>query len=530
MKHAVIEDANINVLEFFNRVGNASKKEKQTAPSITQMMAWWTKKPLIVGRAIMLSCCFNNISDVEQFLGLDQEKPFDYNPNISDFKQKLNIDPKSIKVLDPFGGSGNLMFPAVQLGFDVTVSDYNPLASQIEKAILVYPEQYESNLCDDFKKYANIVLDDTKESLSRFFRKSSTVYLWSWCIRCPYCQQRFPLTNHMYIVKKPKKTLGIKIIPKNKDFKIELVDNISEHDGKSYTQKLGKAVCISCTNTILYDAVVSDIQKYKDREMIAIQIQIGKNKEYILPTSEDKQQYKDAKKMFERKRKEFEMNNIIPNEDILANYSRNNALWNYGITTWDQYFDPRQMLVLCTMLQNIKNVCSKISKKSDREIIATYLSFLLAKRVDQSGFGVHWTIVAELQRGVLSMRQPRIVYNFAESNPFEKISGSIPNIINSIYKSIRFVSKLNYTANCKNESVTQISNEKYDLIITDPPYGNDVQYGEISEFFYVWVYRILSEYHKLPSRVPLDEDYCESPGRFNNRHYALVVFNDTKAG
>ena len=34
------------------------------------------------------------------------------------------------------------------------------------------------------------------------------------------------------------------------------------------------------------------------------------------------------------------------------------------------------------------------------------------------------------------------------------------------------------------ESVTSDSDKKYDVIITDPPYGDDVQYGELSEFFY----------------------------------------------
>ena len=526
MKRAIIEESNVKVLEFFNRVSNASKVEKQSKISINQMMYWWTRKPLIAGRAIILSCCFDNISDVEQFLGLEAEKPYDYNPNISKFKEKLGIDPKSINILDPFGGSGNLIFPAAQLGFDVTVSDYNPLAFLIEKATLVYSTKYDSNLHDDFKKYANIVLDETKKSLGQYFRKSATAYLWSWCIRCPYCKQRFPLTNHMYVVKKAKKTLGIRIIPKNKNFKIELIDNISESDGKKYTQKLGKAVCISCTNTILPATVREDIKKHKDREIIVIQIRTGKNKEYILPTTEDKKQYNNAIKMFQEKYKEFEMNNLIPTENILASHRLKNTLWNYGMMTWDQYFDSRQMLVLCTMMQNIKKICTNILDTPNRQIIATYLAFILAKRLDHAGFGVIWDAGTKQPVHLLTKRQPSITYNFAESNPFEKINGSVVNIINSISRSIKFISKLNYTTNCKNESVTKTTTEKYDLIITDPPYGDDVQYGELSEFFYVWVYRILNEYDKLPSRVPLDEDYCESQGRFGNKQNAKKFFGE----
>ena len=47
-----------------------------------------------------------------------------------------------------------------------------------------------------------------------------------------------------------KKKIGIKIIPKNNDFTIELIHNISKSEGDKFTQKRGKAVCISCKNSI----------------------------------------------------------------------------------------------------------------------------------------------------------------------------------------------------------------------------------------------------------------------------------------
>jgi len=37
------------------------------------------------------------------------------------------------------------------------------------------------------------------------------------------------------------------------------------------------------------------------------------------------------------------------------------------------------------------------------------------------------------------------------------------------------------------------SNEKFDLIVTDPPYRDDVPYVELSDFYYVWLKRALSD-------------------------------------
>lgn len=514
----------MEVLEFFDRVSKIAKKEKQSTIALNQMMYWWTRKPLVVGRAMVLASMFDNLDDVEQFLGLESPRPYNHKPVVDDFVKKLGKDTTSIKTLDPFGGSGNLMFPAADLNLDVTISDYNPLAWLIERGSLEFPVEYGPSLLDDFIKYANKILEDTKKEMGRFFPDSHLTYLWCWCIRCPYCSQRFPLLNHMYIVKTAKRRLGIRIIPKDGDFTIDLVEGISDNDGKKYTQKGGKAVCILCTNTIQLDAMSKDIAKHRDREMVAVQVQKRKNRDYVLPTVKDKKTHRDAVQYFKAKYEEFEKNNLIPNENILASHRKKNTLWNYGITTWDQYFDERQMLVLCTLMNNIKKTCNTIPNKSQRQIIATYLSFVLAKRVDFSGFGVHWTSTRENPEQVLSMRQPRISYNFAESDPFEKARGSIINIIQSISRSIEFARRLQTSATCENKSVTASSDGQYDLIITDPPYGDDVQYGELSEFFYVWVYRILSEYYDLPTRVPLDEDYCESQGRFSSRDKAKKFF------
>ena len=525
MKTAVIENSNMETLEFFNKVGAIAKKEKQSTISLNQMMYWWTRKPLVVGRAATLTSMFDRLDDVKQFMGLESSRPYDYKHDPGALKKKLddrNIS--SFKILDPFGGSGNLVFPATNLGLDVTISDYNPVAWLIEKGALEIPARYGPSLHEDFAKYANKVLDETRRETGRYFPDSHLTYLWCWCIRCPYCSQRFPLMNHMYIVRTPKRKLGIRIIPTEGDFAIELVEDISDNDGKKYTQKGGKAVCISCTNTIQYDAMTKDIARHKDREMIAIQMQKTNGRIYIPPTKEHKRTHDNAVRHFAAKRDEFYKSNLIPQEEILASHRAKNTLWNYGITTWDQYFDERQMLVLCTFMNNIKKTCRSISNKSHRKAIATYLAFVLAKRVDNAGFGVLWDSSSVKPTHALSMRQPRISYNFAESNPFEKINGSLLNIVQSISRSIEFAARLDIHATCQNKSVTAASDRQYDLIITDPPYGDDVQYGELSEFFYVWMHRVLSEYYDLPSRIPLDEDYCESQGRFSSKAKAKKFF------
>ena len=527
MKHALIEDATIELLELFDEVSKEAYMEKQSKISLNRMIYWWTRKPLIVGRAMVLASTLDDINDVRSLLGpLNKEKrTYLHVPDQTIYAKKISQEPKKIKVLDPFAGAGNLAFPAAQLGLDVTVSDYNPLAYLIEKSVLEFPAKYGKKLVDDFEKYAKQVITKTDADVGKFFKPKQLTYLWCWCIKCPHCQQRFPLTNQMYIVKNTKKKIGIKIIQKNKDFTVEIIHKMTESEGGKFTQKGGTAICISCKNSIDYKTMTDYISKNKDREMIVIQVQKNKGREYVSPTKEDKKLHQDAVKYFESKRKEFEKENMMPKDLILADNIKQNRLWKYGIKYWNEYFDERQLLVLVTLLKNIKEICNQIKDKEYRGVIGFYLTGILAKRIDMSGFGVLWHKRAEKPEHILTLRRPAFVFNFAESNPFEDIAGSFSNNLKSMMDGISFTTRLQKESKCNLESVTTLSDTKYDLIITDPPYGDDIQYGEQSEFFYVWVYRALNEYFpELPPRAPLDEDFCECLGRFGDKKLASEFF------
>ncbi len=526
MEKVVIENSTLKLLDFFEKVSIESKKEKLARIELNRFMYWWTRKPLSVGKAVVLASTLENFEDLELLMGKlnGDTRNLREIVNSDKYIEKLGRSSKSIKVLDPFGGSGNLIFPAVELGLDVSVSDYNPLAYLIQKAILEFPAKYGDQLIGDFEKYAQLVIEKTKKECGQYFNQEQLSYLWCWCIKCPHCGQRFPLTNHMYIVKKAKKKIGIKISVKNKDFTVEIVKNISNVDGEKFTQKGGKAKCIACKNSIDWKTMTADVKSRKDREMIVIQIIKDKNKEYIIPSEKDFSTYQNAVKYFNSHKKEFENDNLIPKEIILPNRRREMGLWHYGIKQYDQYFDERQILVLISLIKNIKNICSKIKNDEYRSVIALYLSAILSKRVDAGALGAHWNTTGENAVPALAFREPRIIYNFVESNPFS-VNGSLQNSITSISKAISFACRLKNKVTPKLESVNEKSNSKYDLIITDPPYGDDVQYGELSEFFYVWIYRLLKDYYpEIPSRAPLDEDICESWGRFGDKKIATEFF------
>ena len=73
MKHALIEDASIELLELFDEVSKEARIEKNAVPPINKMVYYWTRKPLIVGRAIALASTLDNVEDLKKLLNLERK-------------------------------------------------------------------------------------------------------------------------------------------------------------------------------------------------------------------------------------------------------------------------------------------------------------------------------------------------------------------------------------------------------------------------------------------------------------------------
>ena len=355
MKKSLIEEPTIELLELFDQVSEEARIEKLAIPAINKMMYYWTRKPLIVGRAVVLASTLDNIEDVRSLLQLNREKrAYTYSPDVGVYKKKLGQDPSEIKVLDPFGGAGNLMFPVAELGLDCTCSDYNPVAYLLEKAVLEYPTKYGTKLAEDFEKYAKQVIEMTEKEVGQFYNKNDMVYLWVWCIKCPHCSQRVPLTNQMWIANTTKKKIGIRFhVTSDKNFTTELVENMTNEEGKQYTHKGRSVICISCKNSIDYETTTHDISTRKDRELVLIQFEINRKRNYHLPSNNDKDLFMKSIQRLETTLKEIEKDDLIPYENILPEMGKTHLLNNYGIEKWSEYFSPRQILSHTSFLKNV---------------------------------------------------------------------------------------------------------------------------------------------------------------------------------
>jgi adenine-specific DNA methylase len=528
MERTLIEEKTIQHLKLFLEVGEEARKEKLAIPPINELLYWWTRKPLIVSRTVTLSSLTPSkvpIEIIKPFLGLNKDKrAFNHLPDINSFEKVVQKHLRGLKILDPFAGAGNLIFEPARLGLNCTVVEYNPVAYLILKATLEYPAKYGQKLADDVERYGNEVIKRVEKELGGFYRRDGRKalhYLWCWCVKCPYCGQRIPLANNMWLDQ--RRNIGYRVIPTDDgDFRIE----IGTFRGSSYTQKGGKAVCIKCRNAISYEQMVKDIAARKDKEMIAVVVKDVKGKNYELPTDQDRKGFDEAGRRLSKEWESLLNHNLIPQEEM-KEYELF-RITNYGYKKWYEIFTERQLLIMCTLLKTIKEVCSEISDKGYAKAIATYLGFMLCKHVDRNCIGTRWDTTRETVANTLSFRSPRFCYNFAETNPFEKTSGSLYSMLEDIVNAARFASTNETPVSVVLGSALHLAKlftDGFDIVLTDPPYLNDVPYGEISEFFYVWLVRLLKAYYpELPERVPLEEDLVLSKGRFGGNVKLAMEF------
>ena len=183
----------------------------------------------------------------------------------------------------------------------------------------------------------------------------------------------------------------------------------------------------------------------------------------------------------------------------------------YGMTEWYKLFNPRQLLTLVKLVKLIREVGKQIEQEKVKEgvskeeafkyaeAVTTYLAIALAKYVDFNSVSTRWNPGWMKFEESLSVRGIAMMWSWSDSSPFALFTGiwskNLKNIIEGTSYLVSAVSN-NPRARVLLDDATILiklnKDAKFNLIVTDPPYYDDVPYAELSDFYYVWLKRALS--------------------------------------
>jgi len=201
----------------------------------------------------------------------------------------------------------------------------------------------------------------------------------------------------------------------------------------------------------------------------------------------------------------------IPTEQISI-YETKRITPILGANRWYQFFNPRQLLTLIKLVKLIRQVGHMVEEKLKEgwnsedahkyaEAVTTYLAIALIKYADFNSIASHWTITWLIPNEALAMRGIAMVWNYGEYSPYAPArTGNWLRNIESVIEGLSYL--INAASGSSTSSVrvllddtselSKLESEKFDVIVTDPPYADDVPYSELSDFYYVWLKRALS--------------------------------------
>jgi adenine-specific DNA methylase len=538
-------------------VSEESVKEKNIRHGhISTLHIWWARRPLAASRATTYAALIpapNNDEELREKLkfvaelskwenSLNQQLIGKARKEILDF-----FDGRVPRVLDCFAGGGSIPLEALRLGCETYALEYNPVAVLILKAALEYPQKYSNlkvriekaeqktlsgeveakevpKLLYDVQKWGNWVLEEARKEIGRFYPPDPdgsipVGYIWARTVKCqnPSCGAEIPLVRQTWLAKKENKKVAYKIIPRGNKVKFEIREGKEiDFDPSRGTVAKAKVLCPCCNSGLSDKDVRKQFQEGKSgQRMIAVVLHNPKKhgKTYRLAEDKDIEVFREAEKYLEKKRQELYEKwgyDPVPNESLPPKETLGFRVQRYGILKWSDLFNSRQKLALITFVEKVKQAQEKMLaegyEKEYMKTVITYITLCISKFATTSNSICRWNDNSESIAGKPDQSPTlEMKWDYPESNPFSGLTGSFTNHFNSILKVRYPIDHIPNRITVLQLSATSMPyfDDYFDAIITDPPYYDNVPYSYLSDFFYVWLKRMLGDSYQDLFATPL---------------------------
>jgi putative DNA methylase len=564
-------------------VSEHSAREKNIRHGhISTLHIWWARRPLASSRTTIYSSLVPAPKDEKErverskfIVELSKWKNSNNKELIEKARQDIldANDGVAPKILDPFAGGGAIPLEALRLGCETYASDLNPVAVLIEKATLEYPKKYGqpiprkqyfderpwmkddekqitigddtvNPLLEDVKYWGNYVLEEVKKELGKFYPPAPdgsipVGYIWSRTLPCanPNCRAEIPLVRQTWLAKKSNKKVAYKILTKGNKIDFEIREgNSIDFDPARGTIARANVNCPCCNTGIPAKETRAKFQAGKNSQrMIAVVLTHPdrRGKTYRLATKDDIAVYNKAEKALELKRRQLTEEwgmDPVPDEELpLMSGTFNVPL--YGMNKWGDLFNTRQKYSMVAFVNCIRNL-PILDLNGNKNIqygqaVQSFITLLVSRFSNRMSSLAYWFIQGEKIQPTFVRQALGMIMDYIEMNPLNNASGGWTTNLSDNLAVINHLS--NATDNkvysvAKQESATNLSykDNSFDAVFTDPPYYNSVPYADLSDYFYVWIKRVLGQYNEelfTTPTSPKNDEICEMAG-WDSRRYA----------
>ena len=440
-------------------------------------------------------------------------------------------------VFDPFAGGGAIPLEAARLGCRSYGNDINPVAHIIEKGSVEFPQKYgkpitythdefmslygkegvnlhiekfgvmptgnveiPNRLSFDVEYYAKKLLAMTEAEVGHLYPTDEkgnkpVAYYWARTATCsnPSCQAEVPLLKQFYLANTKSKKVYLNPIVNGTDIQFEIKQGKYNEEELPGWNNRGNMTCPCCGNITPVESVKRQFKEGKTSEkMLAVIYESNIGKQYCRPSS-----YPDDNCICE----------IIdkPTDRMAVENNRNFNTPGWGIDNYGDMFSTRQLYMLQALNNQLSKLKSSLGMSNYQQSLYTYLAIWFDRIALANTSLGRWHTSGEKLEHPFSRQAIAMTFDYPESNPFCTSSGSAINQLEWITRYLESESDNQFSASFANASSGekgQFESKTLTAVITDPPYYDAIAYADISDFFYVWMKRTLSDIYPMNFSTP----------------------------
>ena len=435
-------------------------------------------------------------------------------------------------VLDPFAGGGAIPLEAGRLGCQAIANDYNPVAYLILRGTCEFPQKYgrpgkrrviaerfrkkteeevrvQNVLVHDVEKWANWILERARERIGHLYPpgkdgKPVVAYFWARTAPCsnPSCRGEIPLLRSLLLCNKPGKKIALTMDIDKRDKKIEfgIAKKKQIQVTKGTMQSRGNTLCPYCGQlTSVEDIRVSGLLGKMGERMVAVIVEGESGKEYRLVEDLDMRVFQKTQNISVES----------PTELIVPDNTRDFRTQLYGNSTYGLLFNPRQLVAMQTFVgclrEALEKMKSEIPDEEYRKAVGIYLGLWISRIAQRSSNVGLWDTTRETLQHPFGRQAIPMTWDYPEANPFSEATGGAEGGIEWMRRVLVHESNtaLPATVYCGDGARLPLENEAADVIVTDPPYFDAIAYGDLSDYFYIWLKRSIGELVSEVLNTPL---------------------------
>ena len=495
--------------EFLSQIAERESWRKEIHRPIYHVHKWWAKRLGSVFRGILLGSVLDEKADIrEEFY------------SCHDFSNTA--------VFDPFMGSGTTIGEAHKLGFTALGRDINPVAVEaVSTALGPMDAARLSHAYDVLSKEVGGKLQALYRSRDSDGNVCDVLYhFWVMQASCPACEQSVDLFSSYIFAQNayPKRKPQVQIVCSGCG---DVFEGLHGQDHATCTTcKLSfnpergtargqSATCPHCTHGrfSIMQAIARQQRRPDYRLYAKLVLRRDGEKEYLRTTREDIVACNEASQRLECEVKQGSI--LLPNLALESGYNTDQAM-SYQFKNWRDFFNDRQLLALGWLRASV----NKLEDPSTRALMMTLFSGLLEFN------NLFTSYKGEGTGAVRHMFSHHILK--PERTPIEanvwgtpKSSGSFsglykgrllralayrnnPTEVNGAHADKGRICSLPFTGDvkpwpgrdslsargiylsCGDSAKTDLSEGSIDLVITDPPFFDNVHYSQLADFFHAW--------------------------------------------